>query len=251
MYKLSKLAAGSVIMATASLGCASAVLADGYEPRGKVVYERPSDWSGFYFGVSSGYQWSQLDFRYTTAPPITAQPDSDSGLVGGHLGIQHQFGNIVLGVEGNFLSTFRNNFGRDTCHPAVCVGPVSGRLNDIITVGPRVGWAAGHWMPYATGGYASANFYTRADTPAGVMIDEATTRHGGWYLGGGLEWAVSPGWTMGLEYRHYEFDAKTTVPFSSAGAAIPGDRYNLDPSTDSITARVSWKFGREAAAPLK
>ncbi len=58
MNKLSKLAAGSVIAATAALGGASAVLADGYAPKGKVVYERPSDWSGVYFGVGSGYQWN-------------------------------------------------------------------------------------------------------------------------------------------------------------------------------------------------
>ena len=57
MYKVSKLAAGSVIAATAALGTASVALADGYEPR-RVVYERPMDWSGVYFGVGSGYQWS-------------------------------------------------------------------------------------------------------------------------------------------------------------------------------------------------
>ena len=61
MYNLSKLAAGSVIVATAALGSAGVALADGYAPKGKVVYERPSDWSGVYFGVSSGYQWSSID----------------------------------------------------------------------------------------------------------------------------------------------------------------------------------------------
>ena len=63
MYNLSKLAAGSVIVATAAIGSAGVALADGYEPKGRVVYERPSDWSGVYFGVSSGYQWSSIETR--------------------------------------------------------------------------------------------------------------------------------------------------------------------------------------------
>ena len=63
MYKLSKLAAGSAIAATAALGGAGLALADGYAPKGKVVYEPPSDWSGVYFGVGSGYQWSSIDVR--------------------------------------------------------------------------------------------------------------------------------------------------------------------------------------------
>ena len=32
------------------------------------------------------------------------------------------------------------------------------RFDDVITVGPRLGWAMGKWMPYLTGGYASGAF---------------------------------------------------------------------------------------------
>src|SRR6187549_621485 len=100
MNNLSKLAAGSVIAATAALSGASAVLADGYAPKGKVVYERPSDWSGVYFGVASGYQWNSTDVTIVPAGPSVSM-DHDSYMVGGFIGIQHQFGSIVLGVEGN------------------------------------------------------------------------------------------------------------------------------------------------------
>ena len=31
-------------------------------------------------------------------------------------------------------------------------------------------------------------------------------RHSGWYIGSGVDMAVSHGWTIGLEYRHYDFD---------------------------------------------
>jgi|SRR5581483_746972 len=258
MYKLSKLAAGSVIAVAAAVGGTSAVLADGYTPPRKVAYERPSDWSGFYFGLSSGWQWSSIDSKYVFGG-ATSSIDQNSGLVGGHIGIQHQFGQVVLGVEGNIFSTFREENGSTLC-PSGTLN-CTAHLDDILSVGGRLGWAAGHWMPYVTGGYANARFehqsYTLGASPAAFAF--SSERHGGWYLGGGVEWIVSPGWVAGIEYRHYEFDTVRHTPWctgnsascGSQGVADLGDAKDISPSTDSIMARVSWKFGREPAAPLK
>src|SRR5215472_13223303 len=106
MYKVSKLAAGSVIAATAALGTTSVALADGYEPR-RVAYERPADWSGVYFGVGSGFQWSSIDVSSPLAVALgfplagTAfTSDHNDAFVSAHLGAQHQWGSLVLGIEG-------------------------------------------------------------------------------------------------------------------------------------------------------
>jgi opacity protein-like surface antigen len=249
MSKLSKLAAGSVIAATAAFGGASAALADGYSAKPKVAYERPSDWSGVYFGLSSGYQWSSINVG---EPGITSHfsGDQNSAIAGGHLGIQHQFGQIVLGVEGSLLFAFQDDRGEGTCpNPTF---KCSAYLNDIYTAGGRIGWAAGHWMPYVTGGYASGRFTYQAHTitpPTLTLFETASTRNNGWYIGGGVEWLVSPGWTVGVEYRHYDFDVDTTQAFSPSGS--PTFLRTIDPTTDSVTARVSWKWGREAITPLK
>jgi hypothetical protein len=82
--------AGSVIAATAALGGASVALADGYSAPW-VAYERPADWSGVYFGVSSGYQWSNIPVQFTDFGTIITGTHDDA-LVGAHLGLQHQFG---------------------------------------------------------------------------------------------------------------------------------------------------------------
>jgi len=247
MYNLSKLAAGSVIVATAALGSAGVASADGYERKGKVVYERPSDWSGVYFGLSSGYQWSSVSVENPAFPPGFSV-DHDSYLIGAHLGLQHQWGNIVLGVEGNWLTTFRNNPGDAPCPAAGLT--CSARMDDVLTVGPRLGWAAGHWMPYVTGGYANAAYHFVARNAASVQIEEARARLSGWYIGGGVEWIVSPGWTAGIEYRHYDFNDNISAAFSPAGAFIENARF-YDATTDTVTARVSWKFSREVVTPLK
>jgi len=265
MYNLSKLAAGSVIAATAALGGASTVLADGYEPKGRVVYERPSDWSGVYFGLSSGYQWSSINVLDPLPPgALVAIPggitsDHASAIVGAHLGLQHQFGNIVLGIEGGWSSTFRDRDGSsEACFapPALTfIGPgfnCSAQLQDILTIGPRIGWAAGHWMPYVTGGYANAgyDFNVRNGTLiTNPLVEQAHARLNGWFVGGGFEWKISPGWTAGLEYRHYEFTDNTVNAFTPTGVLLEPARF--DATTDTVTARVSWRFNREVVTPLK
>ena len=249
MYKISKLAAGSVIAATAALGSAGMALADGYEPKGRVAYERPSDWSGVYFGLHSGYQWSSIDVAIEPGSLFPFSVDHSSEFVGGHIGIQHQWGNIVLGVEGNLDMMFRNSTSTTIC-PDGSGATCAARLDDILSVGGRAGWAAGHWMPYVTGGYANARFTHEVFTGAApVLNNTASTRNNGWYVGGGVEWIVSPGWTAGVEYRHYEFDTNTDIAFTPAGTTV--NLRSIDASTESVMARVSWKFGREYAAPLK
>ncbi len=251
MYKLNKLAAGSVIAAAAALASTGVALADGYVAKGKsVVYERPTDWSGVYFGVGSGYQWSSIDAAFPVAGTAYSV-DQNTGFVSAHLGLQHQFGAVVVGVEGSWLSTLIDDPGSTTCPNAAFT--CTDRLNDILTVGGRLGWAAGHWMPYVTGGYANARIYYRADvTATHVSYEEASARHNGWYVGGGFEWQVSPGWTTGLEYRHYEFDAATAPVFcTGCGGGGIDPLHAAEASTDTITARVSWRWGRPEAKPLK
>jgi outer membrane immunogenic protein len=286
MYKISKLAAGSVIAATAAVGTASVASADVYEPK-RVVYERPADWSGVYFGVGSGYQASSIDVSSPLFAPLPNPPGtaftSDHGeeFVSAHIGFQHQFGAIVLGVEGGWMSTIKDQGGsHEFCNTFIIAAPVIGagdfctaRLQDILTVGARAGYAAGKWMPYVTGGYANASvdFENRIPAPgipgaagATVLVEDAHARLGGWYIGGGLEWAISPGWTTGIEYRHYDFGSKNATAGTGCTSAVAGCPFPagvpigtpLEPirfsdTTDSVSARVTWRWGRPDAAPLK
>jgi outer membrane immunogenic protein len=286
MSNLNKIAAGSIIAATAALGGASVALADGYAAP-KAAYERPADWSGVYFGVGSGYQWSSVDvdhvpggvFPGTTGIGISSQ--HDEWFAAAHIGVQHQFGLWVLGVEAGWMSTIRDRNGdsqRCDSVPAVLQNPLiapgdfcTAKLNDIWTIGGRIGYAAGHWMPYLTGGYANAglDFENRIPAPglpgasgATVLQEQAHQRLDGWYIGAGVEWAISPGWTTGLEYRHYDFDSASTIAYSACTTPVAGcpfatigtplERVRFSDTTDTIEMRVSWRWGREqAAAPLK
>ena len=256
--------------AVAHLAGASLAQADGYQTRGKVAFERPLDWSGLYFGIHSGWAWSQTDAFFPGGNPaaqivgVAGQGFSvshDAPIVGGQIGLQHQFGHLVVGVEGSLSTTYRNDPGNDLCpKQSIALFDCNARLNDILTVGGRLGWSMGHWMPYATGGYASARFAdtatNRSLAPVGFTIVEwANERAQGWYIGGGVDWVVSPGWTIGIDYRHYDFGSYlglgSGIVGGLPGGALPNDNATFNATADTLTVRVSWKLGRSEPAPLK
>src|SRR5262249_8591896 len=100
----------------------------------------------------------------------------------------------------------------------------SARFNDVLTIGARVGWAAGHWMPCRAGGYARGVSDSRGRTPpppaptATGLVEAPPARLGGWFLGGGLGWPIPPGWPAGIEYRHYDFGSHRVTAFNTTGA---------------------------------
>jgi len=270
LSKAGSLLAGSAVVAVAALAGAVSAQADGYEPKGRVVYERPANWSGLYFGVHAGESWSQIDASFPDGNPaltivgVAGQGFSvshSSPIVGGQIGLQHQFGPVVLGVEGSLSSAFQNNPGVDLCpKQTIALFNCVARFDDVLTVGGRLGWAAGRWMPYVTGGYASARFTEKATNKslapgAFTIVQWEHDRASGWYLGGGVDFAIAHGWTVGLEYRHYDFGTYlglgSGVVGGLAGGPLPNDNANFSNTADTVALRVSWKLGRPEPAPLK
>ena len=258
LHTLTRLAAGSAIAATAAFASAGLAQADGM-PGKRVAYESPTSWSGFYFGLNSGWAFQNIDVNVVQEPigfPVFLRGssiDNSAGIVGGQIGLQHQFGNFVLGIEGGYAFTFRGSAGGDADN---CYTPGSGischsRLEDILSVGPRLGWAMGSWMPYVTGGWASARFDTKLfATAGGTPVAQTSSRNTGWYVGAGVDMIAFKNWTVGLEYRHYDFGSDTSTAFTTAPALIvPAAIGSTDATVDTITLRVSWLFGRSEPAP--
>ena len=80
-----------------------------------VNYSAPSapsayDWTGFHLGISGGYGFNADDpsYSYKNVPsdvrsllPNATHLDADGGLIGGTIGFDKQFGQLVLGIEGD------------------------------------------------------------------------------------------------------------------------------------------------------
>jgi outer membrane immunogenic protein len=202
------------------------------------------NWSGIYLGAAAGWQGSSIDLSNPDFGTLSYSPRHSSFALGGFGGVQHQFGQFVLGVEGGYMSGFDDTSLGATPSISIFVpggtGTAQAKLKDIWSVGGRVGWAMDRWMPYVTGGYASGRFEFNAQNTNGSNSEHASATNSGGYLGGGIDWAVWDNLILGVEYRHYWFSSKTV---SSSQSNAGTEQVTFDPSTDTVMGRVSYKFG--------
>jgi outer membrane immunogenic protein len=251
--------AAAAIATTGFVGTASAADIPARMPlKAPPLVERSYDWTGFYLGGDVGWQRSSIGLSaiFAGAPaPLSYSPAHSSVAYGGFLGYQYQFGQWVLGVEGGY--TAASGSGDLGAVPATTIffpggtGTASAKLKDIWNLGARAGFAVGsqgNWLPYLTGGYASGRFQFSGVTTGVAASESASTTAKGGYLGAGLDWALMTNSflggnvILGIEYRHYFFETATA---QDALVNVAGNvLVNFKPKTDTVMARVSWKFGR-------
>jgi opacity protein-like surface antigen len=115
------------------------------------------------------------------------------------------------------------------------------------TVRGRIGYAPGHWLFYATGGFAWAyNRQSLAQVATG-NTDTPFLWRLGWAAGGGVEVPIAPHWTARLEYLYTGYGNHNTAFFAGA------QPINSDFSVQEVRAGVDYMFDNSAAlsaAPL-
>jgi outer membrane immunogenic protein len=214
------------------------------------------DWSGMYVGGAVGGAWSDTGGVFYNAPGFLWGTGSSSTLIyGGFAGIQKQWGNWVLGIEGGyngldngFNSTAGTGLAGSSCGFALGTRCES-RLNDIWYIGGRVGYAWNRFMVYGQGGYAQADIDTRGVDAIGPF-SLAGSSHGGWYAGVGAEYAVLDYLILGIDYKHYEFDSKQHNCNLAVVGCVAGSFRTVDADVDSVMARMSFKFNPWPSAPV-
>lgn len=239
--------AGVVLIGAAGVASADGVSGGGNEPSLAAV-----NWSGLYLGASVGGGWSDTSLTWQIpALGETRYPSqSDSGVaVGGYLGAQHQFGNIVAGVEvsysGPALESSEIIFegGQDRLFTM--------KANELFTATGKLGYAFGRSLLYAKGGYASAKLNLNMFRASDLEPQAASkSRADGWTIGGGLEYMVRKDITVGAEYTYVQLDDdRSNVNLSGI---IPMHFNDINSTIQTVSLRVNFLLGRdEEAAPLK
>lgn len=202
-----------------------------------------TDWSGLYLGANVGGAWGTADEFYPVGAggtPLTI--DTDGVAYGGHAGYQMQKGAIVIGFEASFGDTTLE--GANSADPLLIScrdGIVVCRVTDVeslTTVGTRLGYATEQWLLTASGGFAGADITTDAVIVATGLADvQDSVWHNGWYLGAGVEYAIAPDWSVGLEYLHVDLGEQRHGDFY-----IAGNRRDVEFEMDVVRARLSFKL---------
>jgi high affinity Mn2+ porin len=221
------------------------------------------NWNGFYAGGHLGVAWGSSN--WTAAPGITGSTDlfqpidtfneSGSFFNGIQGGYNHMLpSRILIGAEADasfpsFPSLAGISIGGTSNFTSPTLGAVSYSETALAfgTVRGRIGYAPGHWLFYATGGFAwTYNQQTLTQLASGASESPFIWRLG-WAAGAGVEVPVAPHWMARFEYLFTDFGNKNQPFF---GGAQP---INSDFALQELRAGLNYQFGSDAApakAPL-
>lgn len=209
--------------------------APAYEPVYEPARDMPYGWRGFYMGVNAGYGWSN-DNGVSVSGPIGTGGGAvslDGWFGGGQLGYNAQFDHLVVGVEADIQAADIDDRTRIT---GSYLGNASANVDWFSTLRGRVGYAAGPTLLYVTGGLAFADVsYSASGSGGGASFalskDDIET---GYTLGGGLEWAFAPNWSLKSEYLYVDLGDETL--------SSPGGTFASSTDLDFHTARVGLNY---------
>ena len=228
----------TALAAVASIGLWSSIVpawADGMprSPRPDAYAYSPGgvaldyDWTGIYVGGHLGGAIANWDWTSAT----TAEPTehTGSGFAGGaHIGLQKQWDWIVVGAEVSYTWADLEGSKRSVVVPGTTL---ASEANSLLLVTGRLGFAWQNVLAYVKAGYASA------DASFSAFGLTASKRADGSVAGLGLEYGLAPHIVIGAEYDWLKLSGSGT------------NALDADVDIQTLTARVSFKFGRMGAAP--
>ena len=209
------------------------------------VTSAADDWTGFYAGGHFGYAAGFSNWTATQAGAATPSPSGSLDLFQGYdfstgrgsylLGFQAGYNymlpsRIVLGAEADV--SFPSVLGASQAIASPLIGQAIYRdqVQMSGTVRGRIGYAPGHWLFYATGGFAySFDEFSRTQVASAAIGGTAVAgtvenlfmvpRIGG-AVGGGVEVALTPRWMARLEYLYTAYGSRS-VDFPLARSVSP------------------------------
>lgn len=171
-----------------------------------------NNWTGFYLGVLGGYGWATAD------TDAVGDIDADGFDIGGYAGANWQWGNFVVGAEGDVLFPWRDN----------SAGGITADQGLNGSLRARAGIALDRFLLYGTAGLAG----TELELSSAAGSDEQALW--GWTAGAGVEGMITDNITARVEYRYTDYADET---FNLGGGAV-----NSDLTTSTIHGGIGLKF---------
>jgi outer membrane immunogenic protein len=192
-------------------------------------------WTGPYFGFHLGGVWSSG----TWTDPFsggTDNPRSAGFPLGAQFGVNWQMDRWVYGVEADATwvkldGSDQDQFGFDHRITAHWFATATGRL----------GYASNRFLVYAKGGAAFTGERNDVTTAFATNASTGTLTQVGGAVGGGLEYAFSPGWSARLEYLFIDFPSQNFILHDTLGP-FDNMRASVDWKLNVVTAALNFRF---------
>jgi len=235
-----------------------------------VVYQPPPvlwSWTGLYLGGHIGAGFGNSSFSDPAGPPIyggTVRSTTASG--GGQLGYNWQIPSsaFVLGVEADADVISANGSG-------TCFASSGFFISANCRVRPDAGGSFTGRLGYVTVNSGLALLYVKGGlawldegidiTTNGTLPYSTTSLDGmrwGWTVGAGIERALTPAWSLRLEYDYANFgDVSMATPASFFQVAPPspfgyvataGGTTSVSQSLQTVKLGLNYKFGEDIDA---
>jgi outer membrane immunogenic protein len=126
---------------------------------------------------------------------------------------------LVADFQGTDIKDSVTVFGNGPDGATPQVKSLSEKLDFLGTVRGRLGWAANNWLFYGSGGLAygdvrSALSFSEPTNGDFAAASKSETRVG-WAAGGGINYAWTPNWIVGVDYLHYDLGHTSISTFDS------------------------------------
>jgi opacity protein-like surface antigen len=239
---------------------------------------------GSFSGLGSGCTEISAPPLLLSSSPLLYKQSIDGWLGGAQVGGNLQIGRVVLGVElsgswGDVSGHGRQEISTGATSQAACLNPQLGHGGGgtLVSCHADQDWTAqllakfgyalgdGRLLPYVTGGVALTDLRVRTSnidgsgTPFPVNFDWGTQKTlPGAVVGGGLQYAVGGGVSLGVEYLYTQYAGRDFSNFASCSPAVncgTGTSFtiseNHDLSTQTVRLVLNYKFGEREPVPLK
>ena len=227
------------------------------------------NWTGLYAGAHIGNGWNTSNrntYVSTTGVFYNSSVLKSDGLFGGiQLGYNHQFGNVVLGIEGDVSLANITGSVTSLSPSGDQIGAVSDGKDKILgSVRGRLGYTFNNLLIFGTGGIAykfhegSRTQYATASSSGAatafstnpVFVENSSTSYVGGTIGGGAEYALDKNWSITSSYRYTKWsNSHIASPLALSGIynyVAPGiangrETYSSS-SSQTVQMGVNYKF---------
>ncbi len=232
-------------------------------------------WHGWYVGVNLGGNWGHGSQHLSAAPGNGAVviPPSDIAAIASVIDKSNSAG-FTGGIEGGYNYSYRSSgllLGFETdfdafnldqhitksiqssvTQPIVPPPPTpmitvtqSQKTDWLWTLRPRIGWEAGRWLLYGTGGLAVGDVkqmvsYSDNRVPANAATFSNSNTKVGWVAGVGAGYAISSNWSVKAEWLYTDLGTVTASAPTSNGYAVVGASGRIQ--SNIVRVGVDYRF---------